>query len=146
MRGRRDQSGRVAPILLADIAPGQRNRRPVDAALLLVAVLATGWAAAIAAADSSADTSVADALHTILGWAVAPWRVVFVASLVVAAGIVFDVLLHRRWVLARDLTVGLVLVVGTATVLGRLVESRWPTPEDGWWSTWGFPELRLAAV
>src|SRR4029079_18072128 len=37
-------------------------------------------------------------------------------------------------------------VSAVVTVLGRLVESRWPTPEDGGRSTWGFPEIRLAAV
>jgi len=150
VRRRRENAGssdgRAEPILLADIAPGQRNRRPVDAALLLCAILVLGWSAAIAASDARVDKRVADALHTILGWAVAPWRVLFVAALVVAAGIVVDVLIHRRWVLARDLVAGLGLVAAVVTVLGRLVESRWPTPEDGWRSTWGFPEIRLAAV
>ncbi len=138
--------GRKEPLLLADIAPGQRNRRPVDGALLLAAMVVLGWSAAIAASDSGVDERVGEALNTIFGWAVAPWRVLFVAALVVAGGIFVDVLVHRRWVLARDLVAGMVVVVAVVTVLGRLVESRWPTPQDGWWSTWGFPEVRLAAV
>ena len=60
--------------------------------------------------------------------------------------VVLDVLLRRRWSLARDLLVAALLVVGASFVLGGLVESDWFPIESHLLSNWGYPELRLATA
>ena len=55
-------------------------------------------------------------------------------------------LLRRRWALARDLLVALLVVGAVGSVLGRIVESDWFVVDADLWSRWGFPELRIACV
>lgn len=80
------------------------------------------------------------------GWAGALWRTAFFGLLGLAAVIVVDVLLRRRWDLARDLLVAGVGVGGMAFVLGWAVESDWFPLEVHLLSRWGYPEFRLAAA
>ena len=110
-----------------------------------VAIL-TGLAAVVAAQAPRADEAVADALITVLGWAEAAWRTVLAAALLAAAVIVVGVLVRRRWALARDLLVALLVVLAAAGILGWLVDSDWFPVEGNLWSEWGFPELRVACT
>jgi uncharacterized membrane protein YbhN (UPF0104 family)/tRNA A-37 threonylcarbamoyl transferase component Bud32 len=132
--------------LLTGAEPGRRHRRTIDAVGLVVGALLAGLAAVVAASAAAVDEETAQALVTVLGWAETLWRVVFVAAPVLALMIVVAVLVRRRWALARDLLVGLLLVVGVGLILGRLVESDWLVIEADLWSRWGFPELRVACV
>lgn len=133
-------------MLLTAAEPGRRHRRTIDAVGLIVGALLTGLAAVVAAAAASVDEETAQALVTVLGWAETLWRVAFVAAPVLALVIVVDVLVRRRWGLARDVLVALLIVVGVGLILGRVVESDWLVIEADLWARWGFPELRVACV
>jgi uncharacterized membrane protein YbhN (UPF0104 family)/tRNA A-37 threonylcarbamoyl transferase component Bud32 len=132
--------------LFTESEPGRRNRRTIDAVVLVAAAIASGLTAAIARSAPGTDVDVAQALTTVLGWAGALWRTVFVAVLVFALAIVIDVLLRRRWNLARDLLVAALVVVVVGMGLGRVVESDWTPVEPHVLSRWGYPELRLAVA
>ena len=132
--------------LLAETEPGRRNRRTIDAFFLLVGALVVGLTAVVAPTAESDDRNVAQALVTILGWADSLWRIAFVGLLAFALVIVVDVLVRRRWSLARDLIVAASLVVAAGSVLGGIVESDWLPIESHLLSHWGFPELRLASA
>jgi uncharacterized membrane protein YbhN (UPF0104 family)/tRNA A-37 threonylcarbamoyl transferase component Bud32 len=134
------------PALLAAAEPGRRNRRTIDGVVLAAGAIVTGLAAVIASSARAQDEDVAQALITVLGWAEVLWRFVFVSALALALVVVVDVLLRRRWLLARDLAAALLLLVGLGMVLGRIVESDWFPLEPHLLSHWGFPELRLAAA
>jgi glycosyltransferase 2 family protein len=133
-------------VLLTAAEPGRRNRRTIDGVVLAAGAIVTGLAAVIASSAAGQDADVAEALTTVLGWAEAVWRVAFVSALALALVVVADVLLRRRWLLARDLIAALLLLVGLGVVLGRVVESDWFPLEAHLLSQWGFPELRLAAA
>jgi uncharacterized membrane protein YbhN (UPF0104 family)/tRNA A-37 threonylcarbamoyl transferase component Bud32 len=60
--------------------------------------------------------------------------------------ILVDVLLRRRWDLARDVVVAGVVLLGAAAVLGGVVESDWLPLRAHLLSHWGYPDLRLAAA
>jgi uncharacterized membrane protein YbhN (UPF0104 family)/tRNA A-37 threonylcarbamoyl transferase component Bud32 len=132
--------------LLSAAEEGRRNRRTIDAILLAVAVLLAAGAAAVATSSPEDDRQVADGLTAVLGWAAAFWRTAFVGALVLALVIVIGVLIERRWALARDLGLALLLVIGFGLLLGGLVDSDWFVIEPHVLSRWGFPELRVAAV
>jgi uncharacterized membrane protein YbhN (UPF0104 family)/tRNA A-37 threonylcarbamoyl transferase component Bud32 len=132
--------------LLARCEPGQRNRRTIDSVILAAAALVLGLSAVIASSAPEQDEEVAQALSTVLGWAGALWRTVFVCGLALALAVVVEVLLRRRWDLARDLLVAGVVLVGTATILGGVVQSDWLPVEPHVLSQWGYPELRLASA
>jgi uncharacterized membrane protein YbhN (UPF0104 family)/tRNA A-37 threonylcarbamoyl transferase component Bud32 len=132
--------------LLTENEPGRRNRRTIDSVLLALAAVVIGLSAVIASSAPEDDEDVAQALITILGWADTLWRAVFIGVLVLAAVVVVDVLLRRRWDLARDLIVAVLLVVGAAILLGRLVITDWFPLEAHVLSNWGYPELRLATA
>ncbi len=132
--------------LLTPVEPGRRNRRTIDAVLLAVGALLVGLASELAASAPGTDQDVADALTTVLGWAEALWRTVFLAVLVLAVAILVDIARQRRWDLARDLLVALLAVYGVGILLGGLVKSDWFPIEGHVWSDWGFPELRLASA
>ena len=132
--------------LLTQMEPGRRNRRTADAGFLLVAGIVIGLSAVIASSASEDDTEVAEALITVLGWAEPLWRVAFVGVLTLALVLVVDVLLRRRWDLARDLLVAALGLAGAALVLGRAVGDDWFAIEPHVFSRWGYPELRLAAA
>ena len=100
----------------------------------------------IAESASPEDASVEQALVTVFGWAPAVWRAALLGALVLALAIVADALVRRRWDMVRDLAVALVVALGLASVLGRLVEADWLPVDADLWSRWGFPELRLACV
>src|SRR6185436_9394775 len=59
---------------------------------------------------------------------------------------VIDVLLQRRWVLARDVLVAVLLVAAAGFVLGGVVASDWFPIKDHLLANWGYPELRLATA
>jgi uncharacterized membrane protein YbhN (UPF0104 family)/tRNA A-37 threonylcarbamoyl transferase component Bud32 len=142
-----DSTGRSWGIaLLTETEPGRRNRRTIDSVFLALAAIVIGLSAAIASSAPKDDEDVAQALTTILGWADAIWRVVFIGVLVLAGVIVVDVLRRRRWDLARDLLLAGLLVVGAAVLLGRVVISDWFPLEAHILSNWGYPELRLATA
>ena len=145
------QDGTAAPAerswnlsLLAETEPGRRNRRTIDAFFLLLAAIVIGLTAVVASTAESDDKDVAGALQTILAWADSLWRVAFVGLLAFALVVVLEVLLSRRWSLARDLIVAGLLVVGAVFVLNGIVESDWVPIESHLLSNWGYPELRLA--
>jgi uncharacterized membrane protein YbhN (UPF0104 family)/tRNA A-37 threonylcarbamoyl transferase component Bud32 len=112
--------------------------------LLLFAAVVLGLSAAIAAAAPRQEREVGDALRTVFGWAGGFWDAVFVCALVLALAVVFDVLLQRRWDLARDLLVVWLLVAGAAAVLGGAVASDWLPMKVHILAQWGYPEPRLA--
>jgi glycosyltransferase 2 family protein len=132
--------------LLVPAEPGRRNRRTIDAVLLAAGALVAGLTAVIAESAPGVDEEIAEALVAVLGWAHGVWRAVFLSVLALALVIVVDVLLRRRWGLARDLLVALIVVLGVASLLGGSVDSDWFHVEADLWSRWGYPELRLACV
>jgi glycosyltransferase 2 family protein len=131
---------------LAETEPGRRNRRTIDSVFLALAAVVIGLSAVIASSAPEDDKDVAQALITILGWAEGLWRAAFVGVLVLAAVIVVDVLLNRRWDLVRDLLVAGLLVAGAAILLSGAVMSDWLPLEGHVLSQWGYPELRLATA
>jgi glycosyltransferase 2 family protein len=132
--------------LLTATEPGRRNRRTIDSVLLVWAAIVVGLSAVIASSAPEQDERIAQALTTVLGWAGAAWRTIFVCVLGLALAIVADVLLRRRWDLARDLLAAGLGVVGVASILGGVVESDWLPIEAHLLSRWGYPELRLAGA
>jgi uncharacterized membrane protein YbhN (UPF0104 family)/tRNA A-37 threonylcarbamoyl transferase component Bud32 len=132
--------------LLTTTEPGRRNRRTIDSVFLAGAAVVIGLSAAIASSAPEEDEDVAQALTTILGWADALWRGVFIGVLVLALVLVLDVLHRRRWDLARDLILAALLVIGAAVLLGRVVISDWFPLDVHILSQWGYPEVRLATA
>jgi len=132
--------------LLAEAEPGRRNRRTIDAVFLAWGAFVVALAAVIAKSAPGEDKDVGRALTTVLGWAPAVWRVAIVGALGLALAIVADVLVRRRWDVARDLAVALLILVGVASILGRVVETDWLPVQADPFSRWGFPELRIACV
>jgi glycosyltransferase 2 family protein len=132
--------------MLTPAEAGRRNRRTIDAVLLAVGAIVVGLGAVIAESAPGQDEDVEQALVTVLGWAPAVWRAALLAAVVLALVIVAEALLRGRWDLVRDLAVAFLLVVGLASLLGRVVEADWLPAEAHLWSRWGFPELRLAFV
>ncbi len=132
--------------LLTPAEPRRRNRRTTDAAFLFVASLGTGLAATVARLAPGVDADVAAALAALFGWAPNLWRVVFVLTLALALLIVADAIGRRRWILARDLLLGAVVVVVVGPLLGRIVDQTWFLVEPHVFSNWGFPEFRLACA
>jgi uncharacterized membrane protein YbhN (UPF0104 family)/tRNA A-37 threonylcarbamoyl transferase component Bud32 len=134
------------PALLTAAEPGRRNRRPLDAVFLLSAAVVAGLTAVVASAASGHDEDLAAAVVTILGWADPLWRAAFIGLLVLAGVIVLDVLVRRRWSLARDLLAAGLLLVLAGVVLGRVVVADWLPVKGHLLARWGYPELRLAAA
>ncbi len=95
-RGEAPGAGSWEPALLAAAEPGRRNRRTVDAVILLAAAIVIGLTAVVAPRRRK-PTRAAHALTTLFGWANAIWRTVFVALLLLALVVVVDVFLRRRW-------------------------------------------------
>jgi glycosyltransferase 2 family protein len=126
--------------------PGRRNRRTIDGVLVAAAAILAGLAAIVARSAPEVDGEVGQALTTVLGWAPGLWRAVLVGALALALVIVVDALLERRWVLARDLLIALVIVNVVGLVLTRIVDADWVQLEPHLFSRWGFPELRMACV
>jgi glycosyltransferase 2 family protein len=129
---------------LTRTAPGQRNRRTIDSVFLLFAAVVLGLSAVIAAATPRQEREVGDALRTIFGWAGGVWDAAFICVLALALALTVDILLRRRWDLARDLLVACLLVVGAGAVLGGAVASDWLPIKVHILAQWGYPELRLA--
>jgi uncharacterized membrane protein YbhN (UPF0104 family) len=132
--------------MLVAAEPGRRNRRTLDGVLLAAGALIVGLTAVIAESTSEQDDDAGDALVTVLGWAPGLWRAALVGALVLGCAIGVEALVRRRWALLRDLAVALAVVVGLASILGRLVDADWVPFEASLWSRWGFPEPRLALV
>src|SRR5215475_14107202 len=141
MRRRRAgiRSWRVGVLIQTE--PGRRNRRTIDSVLLFWAAIVVGLSAAIAASAPGHDRRVGEALTTVLGWAGAFWRTAFFLLLALAAVIVVDVVLKRRWDLARDVLVAVGAVVGTSVLLGGAVESNWLPLGLHPLARWGYPEV-----
>jgi uncharacterized membrane protein YbhN (UPF0104 family)/tRNA A-37 threonylcarbamoyl transferase component Bud32 len=137
-----DRSWQVA--VLAATEPGRRNRRTIDSILLAAAAIVVGLSAVITSSAPRHDEEVGQALTTVLGWADPLWRIAFFAALGLAVLVVIDVVLRRRWDLARDVTVAVLLVAGAGMILGGVVESDWFPVKLHALSRWGYPELRLA--
>ena len=114
--------------------------------MIAIAALVAGLAAVVAKSAPEVDDSVGGALDAVLGWAPYFWRLVFVLALALALVVVVDVVVRRRWILARDLLLALVIVIAAGVVLGRIVTTKWSQVEAHFFSNWGFPELRLAAA
>src|SRR5262249_826852 len=146
MRRRRAgiRSWRVGVLIQTE--PGRRNRRTIDSVLLVWAAIVIGLSAAIAASAPGHDRSVQQALTTVLGWAGPLWRTAFFALIASAVLIVVDVVLERRWDVARDVLAALAAVAVATVVLGGALESHWlplrwhPLPPRG------DPPGRLAAA
>ncbi|MFL6972647.1 MAG: hypothetical protein ACJ8F2_12105, partial [Xanthobacteraceae bacterium] len=103
-------------------------------------------AAVLASSAPGWDRDIAGALGTLLGWADGLWRAAFIGALVLAVAIAVELVVRRRWALARDVVVALATVVAAGLLLGRLVEGGWFAVDFGLWSPWGFPELHMACV
>jgi uncharacterized membrane protein YbhN (UPF0104 family) len=126
---------------------GRRNRRPLDATLLIVASLTTALAAVVARLAPDQDLDVADAVTAVLGWAPNVWRVIFTLALAQAVLILGAITVRRRSLLARDVAAAVLTVLLVGSVLGRVVEEEWFAAIDAHlFSGWGFPELRMAVV
>jgi glycosyltransferase 2 family protein len=132
--------------LLTPAEPGRRNRRTIDATALLMASLVTALAAVLARSARDVDAEIVEALAALLGWAPNLWRAAFVLALAFAALIAGDIVLRRRWTLARDLLLALVVVAIVGSILGRMVDMDWSQAEAHLFSNWGFPEFRLAGA
>ena len=77
---------------------------------MTVAALLTGLGAVIAQSAPTVDDDVEDALTTVVGWTPGLWRTVFIGALVLALLTIGEIVLRRRWALARDLVIaGIVL-------------------------------------
>ena len=113
---------------------------------MAAAAILTGLTAVVARSAPDVDEEISHALATVLGWAPNFWRAVFLGALALAIVIVVDVLARRRWLLARDLLIALIVVGVAGSVLGRIVDSEWSRADAHVLSNWGFPELRLASV
>jgi len=132
--------------LLVPVARAPRNRRPSDVALVAVAAVVAGLAAVVAKSAPDVDNTIGEALDAVLGWAPYFWRLVFVLVLALALTVAVDVIVRRRWVLARDLLLAIVIVVAAGVLLDRIVTTKWVQAEAHVFSNWGFPELRLTAA
>ena len=95
----------VSGWMLVEAEPGRRNRRPIDAAFLLLATIVLALTAVVASSAERDDEEVARALQTVLGWADSLWRLAFAGVLVLVIVVALGVLRQRRWLLARDLLV-----------------------------------------
>jgi uncharacterized membrane protein YbhN (UPF0104 family)/tRNA A-37 threonylcarbamoyl transferase component Bud32 len=133
-------------MLLAATEAGRRNRRTIDSVLLFWAAIVIGLSAAVAASAPAQDLSVGEALTSLFGWAGPFWRAAFLALLAIAAAIVVEIMLTRRWELARDVLVALAAVFATSVVLGGAVESKWLPLGVHPLARWGYPEVRLAGA
>ncbi len=133
--------------LLTPAEPMRRNRRTIDATFLVLASLVTALAAVVAQSAPDADTEIAEALAAVFGWAPNLWRATLVLALAFALLIVGDILLRRRWVLARDVLLAIVAVAFVGSALGRIVDLEWWSQAEAHvFSNWGFPEFRLAGA
>jgi uncharacterized membrane protein YbhN (UPF0104 family)/tRNA A-37 threonylcarbamoyl transferase component Bud32 len=132
--------------LLIETEPGRRNRRTIDSVFLVWAAIVIGLTAAIASSAPGQDRDVADGLMTLFGWARALWRTAFFGLFGLSAVILVDVLLRRRWDIARDLLVAAAGVFAIGSLLGQAVESDWLPLKLHPLSLWGYPELRLAGM
>src|SRR5262245_40731949 len=132
--------------LLTTAEPGRRNRRPLDAAFLVVATVGTGLAATVARLAPDVDADTAQALATVFGWGPNVWRAAFVLTLALALLITRPLMFRRRWILVRDIVVGLAVVLVIGALLGRIVDREWIVAEPHVFSNWGFPEFRLACA
>ena len=121
-----------------------RNRRASDAVLLACAALVGAMASVVAASVPSTDASIGDAVATLLGWAEPLWRIALPAVLLLAVVIASDVIWRRRFRLARDVLLALLIVGAAGAALGGAVGPDWSPIDAGLWSQWGFPELRVA--
>jgi uncharacterized membrane protein YbhN (UPF0104 family)/tRNA A-37 threonylcarbamoyl transferase component Bud32 len=126
--------------------PQRRNRRTIDGALAASTAVLAGLAAVAARSAPEVDERIGDAVAAVLGWAPGLWRAALLATLVLALVVVGGALWRRRWLLARDLLVALVIVNVLGSVLARIVDSVWLQVEVHPLSHWGFPELRIACV
>jgi len=121
-----------------------RNRRASDAVVLACAALVGALASVVAASVPSTDASIGDAVATLLGWAEPLWRIALPAVLLLAVVIASDVIWRRRFRLARDVLLALLIVGAAGAALGGAVGPDWSPIDAGLWSQWGFPELRVA--
>jgi hypothetical protein len=67
------------------------------------------------------------------------WRTAFLGALALAVVIVVDVLVRRRWMLARDILLALSVVAVMGSVLGRIVDSEWSRADAHVFSNWASP-------
>ena len=132
--------------LLIPAEPGRRNRRTIDATFLVLASFGTGLAAVAAHTARDVDTDLAEAMASLFGWATNFWRAGFVLVLAFAALIVVSAVARRRWLLARDLVLTVLIVAVAGAILGRVVDHEWIQAEAHLFSNWGFPESRLAGA
>jgi uncharacterized membrane protein YbhN (UPF0104 family)/tRNA A-37 threonylcarbamoyl transferase component Bud32 len=139
-----ESSGEVALLVPQTHAP--RNRRPIEVAFVATAAVVTGLAAVVARSAPEIDEDVGRALDAVLGWAPYFWRIVYVLALALGLAVVVDVALRRRWILARDLLLAIVIVIVSGVLLERIVATKWSQAEAHVFSNWGFPELRLGAA
>src|SRR6185503_3160005 len=90
-----------------------RNRRASDAVVLACAALVGALASVVAASVPSTD-----AVATLLGWAEPLWRIALPAVLLLAVVIASDVIWRRRFRLARDVLLALLIVGAAGAALG----------------------------
>jgi glycosyltransferase 2 family protein len=132
--------------MLTAAEPGRRNRRTIDGVLVAIAAVLAGLAGVVARSAPAVDEETGQAVATVLGWAPGLWRAALLGTLALALIVVADALFHRRWLLARDVVIALVVANVAGSALSRIVDSEWLQIEVHPLSRWGFPELRIACV
>jgi uncharacterized membrane protein YbhN (UPF0104 family)/tRNA A-37 threonylcarbamoyl transferase component Bud32 len=132
--------------LLTPAERGRRNRRTIDGVLVAITAILAGLAVVAARSAREVDEEVGRAVAMVLGWAPGFWRAAVLGSLVLALVVVAEALARRRWLLARDVLIALVVVGVLGSVLARVVDSVWFQIEVHSLTRWGFPDLRLACV
>jgi uncharacterized membrane protein YbhN (UPF0104 family)/tRNA A-37 threonylcarbamoyl transferase component Bud32 len=126
--------------------PGRRNRRTIDAVLVLATAILTALLAVVARSAPEVDEEIGDAVATVLGWAPGVWRAALLGGMALAFVVVLDALIRKRWLLVRDVLIALAIVLVVGGFLARIVDSQWVQVDTHVLSHWGFPELRLASV
>src|SRR5262249_61158729 len=103
-----ERSWNVSPLPRAE--PQRRNRRTIDGAVGACAAIGAGLGAVAARSAPEVDEEIGNAIATALGWAPGLWRAVLIVTLALAVLIVVDALWEKRWLLARDLLLALLIV------------------------------------
>src|SRR5262245_12143734 len=133
-------------LILADHEPGRRNRRLIDVFVLFLMAIVMALAAQIARAAAPKEDDVEQAFVAVLGWAAGIWRTAGVLTVAFTIVVLVALVVGRRWDVARDVVLALLIVVLVGPLLSRLGGSDWTAIDTEPWSRWGFPDYRLALV
>ncbi len=134
-------------IFFAPVGDGQRRRRGSDGVRLVLAILGLVCCLLIIRYDSRIDRAITEVIHPpprSITWLV---TVVYqVGSYGVAAALVVLALIARRWVLARDIALSVVVAIVTSLILIALLGSHGGRPSGIVIDSYdlSFPVLQIA--